>query len=206
MKGDIIRVDRLRMGTDGKGVSTLVSLFGCPLNCAYCINSHCHETRQGTERHVLVTPEELVREISRDGIYYMMSGGGIVFGGGEPLMQPEFIHEVCKLINPGWQVRIETSLNVPWQSIHLLLQDVDEWIIDIKDMNDVIYEKYTGAHNMVVKANLCELRRYVDSSRLHIRIPRIEGYNSEKDVDRSFEEVRGMLQVEPEVFDYIASC
>lgn len=36
MIGDIMSISRLRMGTDGKGVSTLVAFFDCPLHCIYC--------------------------------------------------------------------------------------------------------------------------------------------------------------------------
>ena len=60
------------------------------------------------------TPEELIEVLRKDEIYYLMTGGGIVFGGGEPLLQPAFIHEVCQLAGPGWQKRIETSLMQKW--------------------------------------------------------------------------------------------
>ena len=41
---DIMSISRLRMGTDGKGVTTLVGFYGCPLDCKYCINKHYHDT------------------------------------------------------------------------------------------------------------------------------------------------------------------
>lgn len=44
MIGDIMSVSRLRMATDGQGVSTLVAFFDCPLKCKYCINNSCHDT------------------------------------------------------------------------------------------------------------------------------------------------------------------
>ena len=34
----LIVIDRLRMETDGEGVTTLVAAKGCPLSCKYCIN------------------------------------------------------------------------------------------------------------------------------------------------------------------------
>ena len=42
MIGDIMRISRLRMGTDGQGVTALVACFDCPLHCKYCINDFCH--------------------------------------------------------------------------------------------------------------------------------------------------------------------
>ncbi len=34
----LLRIERLRMGTDGAGVTTLVAGAGCPLSCRWCIN------------------------------------------------------------------------------------------------------------------------------------------------------------------------
>lgn len=35
-------VSRLRMGLDGRGVTTLVTFMGCQLRCKYCLNEQCH--------------------------------------------------------------------------------------------------------------------------------------------------------------------
>ena len=86
--------------------------------------------------------------------YAAMTGGGVVFGGGEPLLQSAFIHEVCKLTDARWNKRIETSLNVPWRCVEPVVEDIDEWIIDIKDIDRDIYKKYTGVNNKYVIDNL----------------------------------------------------
>ncbi|MDE7184505.1 MAG: 4Fe-4S cluster-binding domain-containing protein, partial [Lachnospiraceae bacterium] len=116
MLGDIMTVSRLRMATDGEGVSTLVAFYDCPLRCKYCINKCCHEKADSLSPtpRAAYRPEELIEVLRKDAIYYLMTGGGIVFGGGEPLLQSAFIHEVCKQADSGWKKRIETSLNVSW--------------------------------------------------------------------------------------------
>ena len=208
MIGDIMTVSRLRMGTDGKGVTTLVTFFDCPLHCKYCINDFCHEKGMSfdpTPRYSY-TPKELIRILKKDEIYYMMSGGGVTFGGGEPLLQSDFIHKVCKLANPGWKMRIETSLNVPWRCVEPVIRDMDEWIIDIKDMNSDIYQNYTGVTIDRMRENLYRLRDNVDSSKLHIRIPRIPGFNTKADVERSVKKVKDWFGIEPEVFRYIKTA
>lgn len=161
MTGDIMGISRLRMGSDGKGVSTLVAFFGCPLHCKYCINDFCHESEHsfGNVPRGAYSPQELMQILRKDDIYYRMSGGGITFGGGEPLLQSVFIHEVCKLTDEGWQMRIETSLNVPWDYVEPLVGDMDEWIIDIKDMDYQIYESYTGVKIDHLTSNLFEAER-----------------------------------------------
>ncbi len=205
MIGDIMTISRLRMGTDGKGVTTLVTFFDCPLHCKYCINNYCHEEDSsfGAVPRGAYTPEELVKILKKDDIYYKMSGGGITFGGGEPLLQSAFIHEVCKLSDPAWKKRIETSLNVPWRCIVPVLNDIDEWIIDIKDLDDLIYQRYTGASIRKLRWNLIRITDYVDASKLHIRVPRIPDFNTDVNIEESVKWIREYLKIEPEVFDYI---
>ena len=205
MFGDILSISRLRMGTDGNGISTLVVFFDCPLHCKYCINDFCHKPQKpfvGVQ-HAAFTPQELIEGLKRDDIYYLMSGGGIVFGGGEPLLQSKYIHKVCTLADQRWAKRIETSLNVPWDNIKPVLYDMDEWIIDIKDINNDIYKNYTGKDNKNMIKNLLKLRNKISSDKIHIRIPRIAGYNSEYDIEKSIQWVRENIGAEPEVFSYI---
>ncbi len=205
MIGDIMAISRLRMGTDGRGVSTLVTFFDCPLRCKYCINDFCHEDggkSDGTVRGAY-TPQELMEILVKDDIYYRMSGGGVTFGGGEPLLQSAFIHEVCKLADEGWQMRIETSLNVPWRYVEPLVHDIDEWIIDIKDINSFIYKKYTGVRIDNLMNNIYRMKKLVDASRFHVRVPRIPGFNTEENIEKSAAWIKRVLNIEPEVFDYI---
>ena len=205
MFGDILSISRLRMGTDGNGISTLVVFFDCPLHCKYCINDFCHKPPKpfvGVQ-HAAFTPQELIEILRKDDIYYLMSGGGVVFGGGEPLLQSKYIHKVCTMADQRWAKRIETSLNVPWDNIKPVLYDMDEWIIDIKDINNDIYKNYTGKDNKNMIKNLLKLRNKISSDKIHIRIPRIAGYNSEYDIEKSIQWVRENIGAEPEVFSYI---
>ena len=204
MTGDIMSVSRLRMATDGKGISTLIAFYGCPLRCEYCINECNKEERLalGTPR-ALYEPEELAELLRKDAIYYMMTGGGIVFGGGEPLLQAEFIHEVCRLADREWKKRIETSLNVPWENVEAVVEDIDEWIIDIKDLDKTRYQKYTGSDNKKVMDNLMRLRKLLSPDAFRIRVPGIQGYNTDEQVDKSAQWVKRTFKAEPDVFDYI---
>lgn len=206
MIGDIMSISRLRMATDGQGVSTLIAFFGCPLHCNYCINNSCHEDNDlifGIPR-ATYKPEELLEVLKKDEIYYLMTGGGVVFGGGEPLLQATFIHKLCQLIDSRWAKRIETSLNVPWRCVETILEDIDEWIIDIKDMNSFIYEEYTGVNNEKVIENLFRMKDVIPTERLHIRIPNIPEFNTKDDVKKSVEWIKDVLGVEAEVFNYYA--
>ena len=204
MFGDILSISRLRMGTDGNGISTLVVFFDCPLHCKYCINDFCHKPPKpfvGVQ-HAAFTPQELIEILKQDDIYYLMSGGGVVFGGGEPLLQSKYIHKVCTMVDQRWAKRIETSLNVPWDNIKPVLYDMDEWIIDIKDINSDIYKSYTKKDNKNMIENLLKLRNKVSKDKIHIRIPKIPDYNTSNDIEYSVQWIRDNIGVEPEVFSY----
>ena len=117
-----------------------------------------------------------------DDIYFRSTGGGVVFGGGEPLLQAEYIAQVCKIIPKEWQIRIETCLNVPWKRVEILIPYIDEWIIDLKDGNPDIYKDYTGVEGLLVYENIRTLAEHVGKEKLVIRVPEIPDYNTEEQV------------------------
>ena len=199
---DIMSISRLRMGTDGKGVTTLVGFHGCPLSCKYCANDHCH--RADIER-ADYTPEELIRVLSIDEPYFMMTGGGVTFGGGEPLVQAEFIHEVCLKMKKDWRRTIETSLYAPWKAVELLADDIDYWYIDIKDIDNEIYKSYTGKSNEGVIDNLKKLFEIVSPEKVCIRMPLIPGYNTEDSRKRGVNFIANEIsrKVSIDLFRYI---
>ena len=195
---DIMAISRLRMGTDGTGIRTLIGFYGCPLQCKYCINRECHE-RDAVRADY--TPEELIEVLSIDEPYFLMTNGGITFGGGEPLLQAAFIHEVCQKMNPKWGRVMETSLYASWDQIELLIPDINTWIIDIKDLNRDIYESYTGKSNDLVLENLRKLVEKVPAENILVRIPYIPGYNTREEFSKKMKWIWKPLS--PEVVENI---
>lgn len=179
----IFALNRLRMGTDGEGVTTLVALSDCPLCCRYCINP---SARDYTIKVWQYSADELIDKLKVDHLYFAATGGGVTFGGGEPLMQAEAIKAFADAKPKEWKLNVETSLNVPEEAVKLLLDCVDEWIVDIKDMNPEIYERYTGCDNRQVLKNLMLLH----GKNVRVRVPQIPGYNTESDVELSESQIR----------------
>lgn len=174
----IIGISRHRLSTDGDGVTTLVAFHGCPLRCRYCLNP---QSLDNGDRFREYSPEELYAETRIDELYFIATNGGVTFGGGEPCLHADFIHEFRKLCGTSWQLNLETSLNVPSVNIEALLPVVNTMIIDIKDMNPDIYRSYTGQSNNIVIDNL---RLIADSGRQKdciIRLPLIPDFNTETD-------------------------
>lgn len=179
---NIMGVDRLRMGTDGHGITTLVAFYNCSLNCKFCLNKKCHII----ESNSAVSSIELYNAIKIDQLYFAATGGGLTFGGGEPLLQPSFIQDVLEFGAKDWHTTMETSLNVPYEEWYSLIEYVDEWIVDIKDMNPSIYKRYTSKDNAVVIHNLKKIADLGLAKRVLIRLPFIKGFNTESDIHSSY--------------------
>ena len=114
IQAPVITCSRLRMQTDGTGITTLVCFHGCPLRCKWCINafSFAPETKRAW-----MTPAQLYDKVRIDQLYFLATGGGVTFGGGEPLLQADFLAEFRRICGRHWHLCAETSLNVPWDQV-----------------------------------------------------------------------------------------
>ena len=179
----IIGVARHRLAVDGQGVTTLVAFHGCTLRCQYCLNAQCLRA-DGFSR--TVTPAELLEGVMIDNLYFLATGGGITFGGGEPAIRSEFIEAFCRLAPQEWHFTMETALNVDRRHLERLLPLIHEYFIDIKDVNPDIYRRYTGQDNQRVLDNLQWLLNHDGmAERIVVRVPHIPDYNTDEDVQRS---------------------
>ena len=195
-----IGYERLRMGTDGEGVTTLVCAAGCPLRCAYCINPES-SVKKRKPKHIF-TPESLYDTVKIDSLYFLATEGGVTFGGGEPLCYSRFIEEFANLAR-GWKINAETSLWVAQDSVRTAAKVVDTFFVDVKDMDPKIYKAYTKRDNSRVIENLRLLADLVPSDRVVIRLPLIKDYNGDSDRDKSEAELRKMGFTRFDRFDYV---
>ena len=184
-----IGVERLRLVNDGEGVTTLVAGHDCPLRCKYCLNPQCFAL---SAPKTVYTVQELLDQVRIDDLYFQATGGGIVFGGGEPLLQAEFIHAFCSAAPPEWKIGLETSLAVSQSALLQVIDDIDFYLADIKDMNPEIYHRYTGAGNQQVIENLRFLQERGMGERVTIRLPLIEGFNTESDRQASKKQLQAL--------------
>ena len=195
----LLSLARLRMGTDGNGVTTLIAGAGCPLRCRWCINARL--LREAPARSV--TAAELIERVKIDDLYFRATGGGVTFGGGESLLHTAFIRRFRELCPPEWRVRAETSLAVPGELIEGSLGAVDEYMVDCKDMNPETYRRYTGGEAAFMQANLRLLLEKLGPERVLVRVPRIPGYNTAEDQEKSAAALRAMGVQRLDLFDYV---
>ena len=195
-----IAINRHRLTTDGEGVTTLVGFHGCPLHCEYCLNAQCLLADGVWCR---LTPGELYSEVEIDDLYFMATGGGICFGGGEPLLRSDFIKAFAEIMNPEWKLTIETSLNVPLENVKAIASLVQMWYVDIKDMNPDIYKAYGCKENKQVVSNLQWLAANGYADKVIIRLPLIPEYNTDEDRQRSQQQLGEMGFTNFDKFNYI---
>lgn len=196
-----VLISRMRLGTDGQGIRTLLSFVGCPLNCKYCLNP---ELRTSNENIKWYTPEELFEDVRKDILYFNFTHGGFTFSGGEPLLHIAFIKEfigLCRAFNNtfNYDFAIETSLNVPSIYVESLFDELGyvDLIIDLKDLNPSIYKAYTGVDNAKLLKNLKQLFKSGRMSQFHVfRLPLIPGFNTKDDVAASKKKLEKMARQE----------
>ena len=194
-----IGISRNRLATDGVGVTTLVAFWGCPLSCRYCLNPQSLNETAVTR---LFTAEELYQSVKIDELYFLATGGGVTFGGGEPCLHPEFIKEFRSYCGEEWNITVETSLNVPLEKIKTLYPIVNYYIVDIKDMDPDIYKRYTGRENVLPIANLKWLIEQGKADHIRVRVPLIPNFNTEKDTEKTVLALKDMGVGDIEIFPY----
>lgn len=194
-------ISRLRMMTDGNGITSLVGSIGCPLRCKYCLNPH---SWNGEAKANYVTADELYEKLKIDNLYFLTTGGGVTFGGGESLLHAEFIAEFArKYKHTGWKFYVETSLNVPAEKLEMVLDVVDAYSVDSKDMDPVRYNRYTGGDFSVFENNLKLLLDTVGPEKFQVRVPYIEGYNTREQQLENEQKLRNMGVTHIDKFDYV---
>ena len=136
-----IGIDRHRLGVDGVGVTTLAAFHGCPLRCKYCLNRRCLEPPEELPRY---TPQQLYDRVGVDNLYFIATGGGVCFGGGEPLLRVDFLKEFKALCGREWNLTAETSLQVPRESVERAAEaDCDLTAARLKAMGATRIDRFT---------------------------------------------------------------
>ena len=136
LKGSIDSIETLGL-VDGPGIRTVVFLNGCKLRCLYCHNPEMWKIKDYN-----MTVDELVNKILRYKPYYK-DNGGVTFSGGEPLLQSDYLLEVCKHLK---KEKINIALDTAGVGNYneKLLDYIDLIIFDIKAVKSDDYNYITG--------------------------------------------------------------
>jgi pyruvate formate lyase activating enzyme len=126
------------------------------------------------------TVEEVLAEVQRDRPFYDVSGGGMTVSGGEPLFQIDFTAALLACAKAeGLHCCVETSGYADFRCFERILESVDLFLYDIKDMDDKRHVEQTGVPNSDIIANLRAL--HAAGAAIRLRLPIIPGFNDRPD-------------------------
>ena len=123
------------------------------------------------------TSEELAKRLIKDRDVYEMSGGGVTFSGGEPLMQWEFVSEVFARLG-GVHKAIETSGFSADGVFSSAMRETDLIMLDWKVSDPALHKKYTGASQEPIRRHAEMLA--LGSTPFILRLPIIPEVNDKR--------------------------
>jgi len=143
--------------------------------CGRCVEACLPGALEYYGREVGV--EEAVAAVLEDRTFYVESGGGCTFSGGEPLLQADFCAAVAaRLRANGVHCAIDTAGAVPWESFAAVLPHTDLFLYDFKLADEARHRELTGLSNQLILANL---RRLAGCGvPIEIRMPLVPGSNA----------------------------
>jgi choline trimethylamine-lyase activating enzyme len=145
--------------------------------CFNCTNDCFAEALVGVGTEITV--DDLMKSILLDKSYYMNSGGGVTFSGGECMLQIDFLKALLtKCKENGIHTAIDTAGNLSWSYFEKVLDVTDLFLYDLKAADSKVHENLTGVGNALIIENLKKL--YTAGKQIHVRIPYILGVNDDQ--------------------------
>lgn len=128
--------------------------------------------------------KEVIDAVEKDATFYARSGGGLTLSGGEPFAQPKF---AVALLQEAKRRYIKTAVeSCGMASKEALLEGMkycNTLMYDIKSMDAVKHEQFTGYSNEKIIDNFVAIRKAYPNLNIRVRTPIIPGFNnSEKDI------------------------
>jgi len=166
-------------------IGCIIFSGGCNLRCPFCHNP-CLVFDPASQPRV--TEKEFFHFLERRrGLLE-----GVVFSGGEPLLQAAFCAELFRLLKRECiHTAVDTCGEVPWSAFETVLPVADLFLFDFKHPDSEAHRRLTGSGNGRIKANLLRLGR--NGCPVEIRIPLIPGLNMEDEtLKRSAEFLAGI--------------
>lgn len=122
-----------------------------------------------------LTVDEVLKEVLADRVFYRNSGGGMTISGGEPLLQWQFVAELCRRAKEeDICTAIDTCGYAPWDIMEKVLKYVDLVLFDVKHMDSAKHKDGTGVDNEVILSNAKKTASLVET---WIRVPLIPNFN-----------------------------
>lgn len=136
--------------------------------------------------------DEIMKTVLRDKDYYLRSGGGVTFSGGEALMQIDGMLSLLKQCKEnGIHTAVETCGQVPCSHIEKVLPWVDLFLFDIKHTDAKKLELTVKGNLDLMLKNLYRIAQ-ANPQKVVIRVPCIPDFNLSFDF---FDSVFGLAKL-----------
>lgn len=127
------------------------------------------------------TADKLLHILNRDR-HFWGSDGGVTFGGGEPLMQSQFLLKILQHCRENMiHTAIETCAFAEERIFLQVMESIDFAFIDIKHMDTDAHFSKTGVGNEQILNNLRALAKSNRNQRIILRMPMIPDFNDAVD-------------------------
>lgn len=150
-----------------------------PENCTAC--GACISACRGGYRKIAGgewTADALAARLQKDADVYALSGGGVTFSGGEPLMQWDFVREVIGRLQ-GVHTAIETSGFASDSVFEDAMAQLDLIMMDWKVSDPAAHRHYTGVSQDVILRHARMLAK--GHTPFILRMPIIPGVNDNEE-------------------------
>ncbi len=126
-----------------------------------------------------MTCEKVLKEILKDKDYYISSGGGVTFSGGECMLQINSLEQILKYCNKyGINTAVDTAGCVSWEYFEKIIPYTNIFLYDIKCISSKLHKLGCGISNKIILENLQKLSD-AKNTNIIIRIPVVGGFNDD---------------------------
>ena len=176
---------QIKLGEGGCVIdrAACTNLEGCAAACFYDAYEQI-----GTA----ISAEALAAKLLRDKAFYLQSGGGVTYSGGEPGLQADFFLALTRLLKAeGIHTALDTSGHLGWEKLGPLAEAVDLILYDIKAMDADLHIRQTGVDNRLILENA---RRVAEMGKeMVVRLILVPAVNDSRgEIDRRLAFVRGL--------------
>jgi len=123
----------------------------------------------------------VLREVSKDEVFFKRSGGGLTISGGEPFMQPDFLQELLEKAKKDYSLHtaVETTCCTNPDIITRAMPYLDYVICDIKLMDSTRHKVLLGVPNETILENIAMIARNYPDKDMLLRLTLIPGVNDD---------------------------
>lgn len=120
---------------------------------------------------------DVMKEIMSDVDYYITSGGGVTFSGGEPTLHFDFLNKMLRLCKEqSLHTNIETNGFFSWEKMEQLLPFLDLIYFDLKIMDEESNRAIIAGDSKRIISNMKKLIAH--AAPVEFRIPLIPGFTA----------------------------